>query len=302
MRNRPGRSAPYLPVVEPDIAKLTYRGDLRNKGEDRYALSFQFIDGGGDQRVNRRDHAHSVAGLTQCQQFFCCGLRRQIGGELYCKVVAPRLSLTELVEIGGIIPTVVLGLHVPEERGFDTIRSDDLNGADGVARHLVESGRKDIAHLALELPSDIEGALFMDREYGYRNAMRALGLSRFVRVVTAAESSAAIQQAARRLLSGRRPPQAIFCWTDYVAFEVLSVAHSLGLNVPNDLAIVGYDNTHSCTLEQNSLTSVDQFGSDWGRQGAAMLIDRIKGRQVPRHVLTTPRLVARKSSAPVDLG
>ena len=63
--------------------------------------------------------------------------------------------------------------------------------------------------------------------------------------------------------------------------EVLSVARELGLSVPGDLAIVGYDNTGYCDLAQNSLTSIDQSGQVLGLQAARLLIERIKGRDTP---------------------
>ena len=91
-------------------------------------------------------------------------------------------------------------------------------------------------------------------------------------------------------------PEAIFCWTDFVALEVLSVARELGLSVPGDLAVVGYDNTAHCDLAQNSLTSIDQSGQVLGLQAARLLIERIKGRSTAEHFVVTPRLVARASS------
>ena len=92
------------------------------------------------------------------------------------------------------------------------------------------------------------------------------------------------------------PPEAIFCWSDFIALEVLSVAKELGLSVPGDLAVVGYDNTSYCDLAQNGLTSIDQSGQVLGLQAARLLVERIKGRKTAEHFLVTPRLVARASS------
>ena len=102
---------------------------------------------------------------------------------------------------------------------------------------------------------------------------------------------------ARHLLEQRNRPDAIFCWTDFIALEVLSVARDLGLAVPGDLAVVGYDNTSYCDLAQNALSSIDQSGQVLGLQAARLLIERIGGRQKAEHFVVTPRLVARASSA-----
>ena len=126
--------------------------------------------------------------------------------------------------------------------------------------------------------------------------MKELGLSRQIRVVLAPQHARDIQVAARHLLESRQRPQAIFCWTDYVALEVLSVARELGFSVPDDVAVVGYDNTSYCDLAQNSLTSIDQSGQVLGLQSARLLIERIKGRTTAEHFVITPRLVARASS------
>ena len=137
---------------------------------------------------------------------------------------------------------------------------------------------------------------FAQREKGYRAAMKELGLSRQIRVVLAPQHARDIQVAARHLLESRQRPEAIFCWTDFVALEVLSVARELGLSVPDDLAMVGYDNTSYCDLAQNALTSIDQSGQVLGLQAARLLIERIKGRTAAEHFVITPRLVARASS------
>jgi LacI family transcriptional regulator len=126
--------------------------------------------------------------------------------------------------------------------------------------------------------------------------MQEAGLAKYLQVVPAPQTSRDLQSIARHLLQSRNRPEAIFCWTDFVALEVISVARELGLSVPRDLAVVGYDNTTWCDLSQNALTSIDQSGQVLGLQAARLLIERIKGRETPEHFVVTPRLVARDSS------
>jgi LacI family transcriptional regulator len=126
--------------------------------------------------------------------------------------------------------------------------------------------------------------------------MQAAGLSKHAQVAHALQTSRETQAVARHLLEQRNRPEAIFCWTDFIALEVLSVARDMGLSVPRDLAVVGYDNTSWCDLSQNSLTSIDQSGQVLGLQAARLLIERIKGRAEPEHFVVTPRLVARAST------
>jgi LacI family transcriptional regulator len=94
----------------------------------------------------------------------------------------------------------------------------------------------------------------------------------------------------------RNRPDAILCWTDFIALEVLSVERELGISVPRDLAVVGYDNTSYCDLMQNARTSIDQSGQVLGLQAARLLVERIGGRTSAEHLVVTPRLVERASS------
>ncbi|HEV7277816.1 MAG TPA: LacI family DNA-binding transcriptional regulator [Devosiaceae bacterium] len=219
---------------------------------------------------------------------------RQMDGLI---LVAPRMQLAELEAIAATIPTALIGLHLPGSSLFDTVNDDDQLGGRLVVRHLQENGYRNIAYFSLDLPSRGQSATTVHRELGYRAAMQELGLGRQTRVVVAPQTAREIQVAARHLLESRQRPEAIFCWTDFVALEVLSVARELGLAVPGDLAVVGYDNTSSCDLAQNALTSIDQSGQVLGLQAARLLTERIKGRESAEHFVVTPRLVARSSSA-----
>ena len=78
---------------------------------------------------------------------------------------------------------------------------------------------------------------------------------------------------------------AVFCWSDLTAMPLLGVASERGLRVPDDLSVVGYDNSRVAALPQLSLSSVDQSGQELGARAAEVLLERIKGRSDPRHVL-----------------
>ena len=137
----------------------------------------------------------------------------------------------------------------------------------------------------------------MQREIGYRATMTDLGLTRQIHVIHAEQTSREIQTAARVLLTSARPPEAIFCWTDFVALEVMSVAPRPRADpVPEDVAVVGFDSTTYCDLAQDTLTSNDQSGQVLGLQAARLLTERIDGRTTPEHFVVAPRLVVRASS------
>lgn len=212
-------------------------------------------------------------------------------------VIGPRMQSDAIESIARRTPVVLIAYHDVSAQSFDTVNDDDRLGAALVVRHLVEGGYRDIAMMSLQMLPAGETFVTTQREIGYKAAMIEAGQGRHVRIVRAEQTPREAQAAVRQLLSMRKPPEAIFCWTDYIAFEALSVARELGLEVPRDIAIVGYDNTVWCDFAQHSLTSIDQSGQVLGLQAARLLTERIKGRTQAEHFVVTPRLVARGSSA-----
>jgi DNA-binding LacI/PurR family transcriptional regulator len=219
---------------------------------------------------------------------------RQMDGLIH---IGSRIGEQQLADVASRIPAAVIAVHPKVETNYDTVNNDDSLGATLVVQHLVAAGYKHIAYLSQQISVDEVSMVTVQREIGYRAAMKEAGLGRNVQVVYAGQTPREAQTEARHLLEQRNRPDAIFCWTDFIALEVLSVAHDLGLNVPGDLAVVGYDNTSYCDLAQNALTSIDQSGQVLGLQAARLLIERIGGREKAEHYMVTPRLVARASSA-----
>jgi LacI family transcriptional regulator len=218
---------------------------------------------------------------------------RQMDGIIF---IGPRLTKAEISAVAERIPTVIIAHYLPDAPDYDTVNDDDQHGAEIVVRHLAEQGFRNIAFFNLRMVDEDRLSVSTQREIGYRSTMTNLGLTRHIHVVSSEQTVRDIQTTARALLTSPRPPEAIFCWTDYYALEVLSVARELGLSVPDDVAIVGYDNTSFCELAQNALTSIDQSGQVLGLQAARLLVERIDGRTKPEHFVMAPRLVVRASS------
>jgi DNA-binding LacI/PurR family transcriptional regulator len=270
-----------LGVLLPDLRNPFFADIMSGVNDALGRTQYQPVIGIGDSAL-ASEHAITEALID-----------RQMDGLL---LIAPRMPQPDLVRIAETIPTVAVGMHVPDGVAFDTVNNDDELGARLIVQHLHENGYRNIAFLTL----DFEGTNVAYRERGYRAAMAEFGLSKRVRVIAAPHTTREVQLVARHLLEPRNRPEAVFCWTDYVAFQVLSVARELGLNVPRDVAVVGYDNTSFSDLAIVALTSVDQSGQVLGLQAARLLIERIKGRLVAEHLVVTPRLVVRASSSAKD--
>lgn len=213
-------------------------------------------------------------------------------------MIAPLLEHHYLWQLAAAVPTVVIGRH-ESGGGFDTVNNDDELGARLVVDHLVAQGHQRIAYFNLASPEDtaVNPAVF--RLKGYLDAMREKGLARHIFIrdgnIRAGESNN--RAIALDMLQGENRPTAVFGWSDKVALTVLSVANELGMRIPEDVAVVGYDNSQLCNVSQISLTSIDQGGNLLGAEAAELLIQRIEGRADEVHFVTPPKLVVRKSSS-----
>lgn len=216
---------------------------------------------------------------------------RQMDGII---LIGPNEDRSTLLDIARRKPLVAIGHHDdPANTPFDTVNNDDQLGARLVVRHLVGNGFRNIAMLSL---NNQPSTVIQQRELGYRMEMVDQGCGEAVNIVRASQVTRDVQITVRRLLEDTDRPDAIFCWTDLMAFETISIATEMGLSVPDDIAIVGYDNTMFCDFAQNRLTSVDQSGEVLGIQAARLLIERIEGRTEGEHFVVTPRVVGRTSS------
>jgi LacI family transcriptional regulator len=183
--------------------------------------------------------------------------------------------------------------HNVASSDLPTVDSDNLNGAVRATEHLIALGHRRIGFLAGR--PDLESAQL--RERGYRLALQEAGIpydATLVRIGGYDAESA--REPARELLSLSERPSAIFAANDVSAIETISVARSLGLEIPDDVSVVGFDNVPESALCEPPLTTIDQSIQQMGYDAVKLLIELIADRPVPStHVLLPTRLVVRRS-------
>ncbi|WP_432970226.1 LacI family DNA-binding transcriptional regulator [Dactylosporangium sp. CA-233914] len=210
-------------------------------------------------------------------------------------LVAPRSHEDHLEEIGKQIPTVVIGPHGPSQQ-YDTVSGDDRLGSELVVDYLVALGHRRIAFLVNQHPSDLVNLPEEARARGYEEAMARRDLTSEVTLIEGDWSHEGGRAVGQRVLETYPRPTAIFAGADVAALGVLARCWEAGVRIPEELSVVGYDNSPTAALVPVSLTSVDQSGHEMGATAGRLLLDRIGGRSEPRNEVLTPRLVVRRTT------
>ncbi|MFI0450128.1 LacI family DNA-binding transcriptional regulator [Actinomadura sp. 6N118] len=206
-------------------------------------------------------------------------------------LVGTRLPSSELRDLADQVPLVVVGRRVT---GVDTVSVDDRQGARVAVEHLLSLGHEDIAHI-----DGGNGPGARIRRRSYTDTMESHGMSARIRTAGGDYTEQGGRAAAETLLSSPHPPTAIFAANDLSALGVLAGAKRRGMSVPDDLSLVGFDNTTLSAFGYISLTTVNQPGHDMGVAAVNSVTVRIDDTsRRPRTILLAPELVVRSTTAP----
>nr|WP_229598546.1 substrate-binding domain-containing protein [Runella zeae] len=189
------------------------------------------------------------------------------------------------------VPMVFFNRVCPELETPQVI-VDDYEGAFQAVEHLIKQGYRRIAHLAG--PNSLLVSRL--RLNGYRDALQKHGLPLDPDLIIhydLSEEKARIY--ANYLLSLPQPPDAIFAINDPTAIEIMLVAKSRGVKIPQELGIVGFSNDPVSAIIEPSLTTIEQPVWEMGRQAAKLLLEQMEHPHNVIHTLPT-RLIIRNSS------
>ena len=143
---------------------------------------------------------------------------------------------------------------------------------------------------------DLESAQL--RERGYREALQAAGASVDESLIRCGDYDPEVSlEQARLLLTGPNPPTAVFAANDMSAIATIEVATELGLHVPADLSVVGFDNIPESALCAPPLTTVEQPIRKMGERSIELLLSLIRGERLQAtHITLATNLVIRQST------
>jgi DNA-binding LacI/PurR family transcriptional regulator len=197
----------------------------------------------------------------------------------------------QVAALGDQMPTVVAGTRESRLSTVDLVANDDHRGAQLATAHLLELGHRRIAHIVGE------GEVGRLRRAGHEATLAEAGVA--PRCVDGDWTEATGHRLATELLRSPDRPTAIFAANDLSAVGVLAAADDLGLRVPEDLSVVGYDDTWFARMHRMSLTTVDSHIGEVGQVAARALVARIGGEGGTAGIrLLFPALVERSSTGP----
>lgn len=209
----------------------------------------------------------------------------------------PNLSGYLVLESQGI-PCIMINARYPELE-CPCVQLDDEAGGFAATEHLIRLGHRRIA--GFFKTDDLQG---VNRLKGFLRAHRKHRLAfepdHIVRYDTEGKFAVPLKEAARLLQSGERPT-AFVCYNDELAVRMLDVVREAGLSVPEDLSVVGYDDSFLATATEVKLTTLVHPQARMGEQAAELLVGMIEGTGgggSAESVIHVPELIVRNSTSP----
>jgi LacI family transcriptional regulator len=223
-------------------------------------------------------------------------LEHRIAGVVFLAFISRTPQLEEALRQAGV-PIVFLGLS---EQWGDSVGPEDAAGAKLAVGHLLELGHRRVAYVRTPL---VEESGDRARYSGYRAAMRQARLGTLA-PITWTPGSDTVVIGRRRLALGdalrdQEAPTALFVSNDIGAISMMEACEQIGLAVPADVSIVGFDDIAIAALHRISLTTVAQPLDVQAERAVSLLLERIERPKLkPRHVSAPVQLRVRGSTAP----
>ena len=193
-----------------------------------------------------------------------------------------------LVDYG--LPVVVTNMKT---KGFSSVSCDNVKAAADAVAYLYRLGHRRIAYVGTYVGANEDPSTWQ-RLNGYRSACRSRGITPW-----GTGHVDRIEECVETLLSRDDPPTALLCYCDSISLEVHNCLFRRGLRVPEDMSIIGFDDSHVCRHSPAPLSTMRIPYFEMGFCAARMLEERIENRDLaPEHVVLEAQRVARASTAP----
>jgi DNA-binding LacI/PurR family transcriptional regulator len=302
MRGAPGASAETRERVMQVAADLGYRVDARARLLARRSSRLLGVVFGmaGTFHLELLDGLYSAADAADCDLILSAltprrDERRAVETllDFRCDGVILLGPQEDTPALAGLLPTVVIGWSV-DHAAVDVVRTSDDAGMRAAVDHLVLLGHRKIAHV-----DGGPGPVSTARRHGYRAAMRHHGLAADIQIVDGGFRQESGIAAAHALLEAGAPPTAVVAFNDEVAAGLVEAYRRAGVAVPQEMSIVGWDDSSLSRLAYLDLTTVRQDIDRLARLAVQRCAARIGQQEiVERELVLPPQLVVRSSTGP----
>lgn len=278
-----GRDTTVIGVVPTDLGNPYHTDVITGIEKHAETLDAAVIIGHG-----RRDGAHLERQLDRMLGYGVDGVI----------VVSTWLSPAALAAAATVLPVVVIGRMQDPTTGIDVVRGDDAAGAAQAVRHLVRLGHRRLVHMTMSSRPG-PGA----RRAGFVAEAARLGIDEEIEVIGPAADWSAMETRIDAMLARIRAgsasaPTAVFAANDIAAVRVMHRAAAMGVRVPEQLSVVGYDSSAAALMIRPHLTSVNQPREEMGRLAVGMIGGRLAGRTRDNDLIIKPVLCERESTGP----
>lgn len=272
-------SSEAIGLIIPDITNTFFADIARGVGEAADAAGYGVILCNTNGSIDREG---SYIGLLR---------RKQVDGLVLATATLNDPSTKSLSKTE---TPFILVSRICQDVDTSYVIGDDRAGARLAVEHLIGLGHRKIGFIGG--PANVQSS--RDRRATYRKVLRQHGLYAEENWVCYADfTQAAGREAGRRMLSLESRPTAIFAANDVTALGVLEAADELGLSVPKDLSLVGYDDISYASLPRIQLTTVAQPTFEMGKIATEWLLSVLTNRDMPRLCsILEPHLVVRSTT------
>ncbi|MEA3311895.1 MAG: LacI family DNA-binding transcriptional regulator [candidate division WOR-3 bacterium] len=266
-------------VVITDIANPFFSALVKGVEESAREENYSIVLQDTDENYEKEKEAIQVL------------LAEQVDGLLITPVQTSKETIEDLKRTG--LPFVLLGRHF-DGLETDYVVTDDVQGGFQTTEHLIELGHKRIA--MINGPLHISSA--KERFQGYQKALDHYGIELDESILSAGAITTEDGYKVAKSLLGRQPqPTAVFAYSDFVAFGVMKAIREVGLEIPEDIAVMGYDDVEFSSCLEVPLTTVRIPKRELGRKAMKLLSKKIeKEKRELQKCTLKARLIPRQST------
>ncbi|MBV4368724.1 DNA-binding transcriptional regulator CytR [Erwinia sp. BNK-24-b] len=261
-RNAKRSESRTILVIVPDICDPFFSEIIR--GVEHVAAENDYLVLIGDcAHQNRQENA-----------FLNLVMTRQIDGMV---LLGSQVPFDTGLEEQRNLPPMVMANEFAPELELPTVHIDNLTAAFEAVSHLLKLGHSRIACIAG--PQDMP--LCQYRLQGYIQALRRNGIALDPRYIVRGDFTFdAGSQALKQLMALPEPPEALFCHSDIMALGAMAQAKIMGMNIPKDLSLIGFDDIELSRYSDPQLTTIAQPRFNIGREAMNLLLEQLQGRTV----------------------